>query len=230
MTGWENVKDRFEKGLNLDQFHVLDINNDGLDDVIFNGFYGGEGEAIKFFVQNGSGYTVSKAFAGRIKRIEKSDLTGFLNFEIHDYPCCAGIVNHIIILAAVQNGSSINFNITSDIAYMYDVTNPNKSIDPIPFITVNPEYKLRSQPVIDNEYDNLPDGYLFDGNTCAVYPKGSTGYAISNETDSTGRVWWLVIMENNLPPIKTNLSSGRNDSNGYHTVGWMSSKYVKRLN
>ena len=39
--------------------------------------------------------------------------------------------------------------------------------------------------------------------------KGHKGKSFASETDETGRVWWYVIMDNNI-------------------AGWMSSKYLEK--
>jgi hypothetical protein len=89
---------------------------------------------------------------------------------------------------------------------------------------------LRVQPEINNSYNNLPEDEIIDGNTAAIFPIDSRGFAIAEETDDTGRVWWFVIMENNESLIKSNLYPGNNKVMGYRTLGWMSSRYVRKLN
>ena len=93
---WGDVKKVVENSVKLRSFHLIDINSDGLEDIIFNGYFGGEGEGILFFVKSGNDYKRSKAFAGRIVSIERSEVTGFLTFEIHDYHCCAGLILEVL--------------------------------------------------------------------------------------------------------------------------------------
>lgn len=226
---WGYVRENVKNGQQLNSFHQIDFNADGLNDIIFEGFFGGEGEALVFFINEGDSYQKSQEIKGRIERIEKSSNNGFLSFTIHDYHCCAGFVDHILTLDIVRQGSSYDFIFHNDFAYMYDTEQPTKFMLEIPFITVNPEYKLRAQPVINESYDNLPEDEIIDGNTAAIYPEGSRGYAIAEQTDETGRVWWFVIMENNIEPLKSNLYTGNNKLN-FRSLGWMSSRFVKKLN
>ena len=67
-----------------------------------------------------------------------------------------------------------------------------------------------------------------NGNIVQTYTTRSKGYAISQRTDSTGRIWWFVIMLNNLN-LKDNSTVGDNNTIHHYSSGWMSSKYLKAL-
>ncbi|MDW3197030.1 MAG: hypothetical protein R8G66_31925 [Cytophagales bacterium] len=226
---FDYVRENVKKGEQLDSFHLIDINADGLNDVIFEGFDGGNEESLVFYINTGDTYQKSRVIKGRIQRIERSSNNSLLSFTIHDYHCCATFVDHILTLDIVRKESKYEFILHNDFAYMYDTEQPDHFISKTPFVTINAEYKLRAQPIIDNNYDNLPEEEIIDGNTVAIYPKGSRGYAIAKHTDETERIWWFVVMENNLKPLKSNLYTGNNELS-FRSLGWMSSRYVKKLN
>ena len=105
---------------------------------------------------------------------------------------------------------------------------PGKAISRALFKTITEEYKLRLEPFInDTSTSSYPE--LVQGNTIAIYPKESLGYALSQQQDDTGRIWWFVIMKNNLKPISSVMYSGFYENDDYYSCGWMSSRFLKKI-
>lgn len=78
-------------------------------------------------------------------------------------------------------------------------------------------------PYIDSSQKYNEDLHI-NGNIVQTYTKGSKGYAISERVDSSGRVWWFVVMLNNLN-LNGSFSEGSNNSITNYSIGWMSSRY-----
>ncbi|MEP2025027.1 MAG: hypothetical protein ABJH98_12075 [Reichenbachiella sp.] len=214
-----------DESIDLNLFHVLDINNDGLLDVAYSGMYA-EGTATFFYLNKGSQYEQSDMIPGGIIRIERLPLSNFLEIKTHLRPCCAGSVHtHSIYLVHSKN-NGIKITNLNNVDYYEDTLEPNQQIKKTRFVTTRPEYKLRATPEIDSELKNWRE--IIDGNTVAIYPKGSRGLAIAESTDETGRVWWFVIMDNNIKPIKS-LIYYNDDPKGSQSMGWMSSRFVDKV-
>ncbi len=206
-------------------YHIIDINIDGLLDLVYSGPLGEDFGAI-IYLNNGSEFERSDVIAGEVVRVERTRLLNCLEIKTHMRPCCLGQV-HTLSSYLAYAYLGIKVIDVSNISYMEGTAEPMRFIDEIRFITTNAEYKLRATPEILTEFNAWPE--TFDGNTCAIYPSGSRGSAIAESTDDTGRVWWFVIMENNLDPIKS-LLPYHSRSGGYKSMGWMSSRFVKKLN
>jgi len=97
----------------------------------------------------------------------------------------------------------------------------------IPFKVSSEKYNLRLSPEIDSTTDYF--GRDFYGNEIAEYPKGSLGYALAEKKDSSGRIWWFVLMTNNIIPIRSFYPRWEGAPIKYFSIGWMSSKYLERL-
>lgn len=205
-------------------FHVLDINNDGLLDVAYSGVYA-EGTATFFYLNKGLKHEQSDMIPGEVVRIERLPLSNYLEIKTHLRPCCVGSVHtHSIYLVHSNNGLKVS-NL-DNVDFYEDTLEPNESIKKTRFVTTRPEYKLRVTPEIAANFDKWIES--IDGNTVAIYPKGSRGIAIAESTDETGRIWWFVIMDNNVQPIKS-LMYYNNNPKGSKSMGWMSSRFVDKL-
>ena len=204
----------------LQYFHVTNIDNDELLDVIYAGPYG-EGNASIIYKNNGNSFTASGLIPGKIVGARKSELSGILEIKTHEYPCCASNEHYLRTIIPFAIGDSTRIMQIEEYVYLEDTKEPVNKMKKVSFATVNEEYKLRLSPYIDSDHRFHPE--TIDGNTISIYPKGSRGIAIAKESDETGRIWWFVIMENNLEPIKTIMHNGENSK----SMGWMSSRYVE---
>lgn len=212
---------------NLELFHILDINNDGLLDISYSGPKA-EGEGTVFYLNNGDTFLESDWIHGKVININRLEISKLLEVQTYAMPCCAGFVyalKTVLLKSNIHTG--IEIIELDELNYMSGTLEPNNLITTQRFTTVNQEYKLRSSPEINPQADIWTEN--IDGNTVAIYPSGSRGTAIGQKSDETGRIWWFVIMENNLQPDKS-LMYYQNDPKGNKSMGWMSSKYVKKIN
>ena len=190
---------------------------------MYDGPYG-EGYAAIIYQNKGNNIFKSDIIPGKLVEINRSELTGILEFKSYQMSCCGGVWNYLHTTTIVPRANSIEVVIVVQDVYLDATKEPSNFIDKIHFTTINPEYKLRATPKIESTFDQWPE--KFDGNTVALYPEGSKGIAIAKETDETGRIWWFVIMENNLNPVKS-IMYNNNDPGDTRSLGWMSSRYVK---
>lgn len=203
----------------LADFHFVDLNGDKILDFIYLGYAGGEQPSTIAFTQNTKGYfkRVFEAI-GTIYEISNIALVdGCLKFKVvKNDECydCLGVVNSTTYLACKGTFTEIERLSFTKSTEVPDITF-NKQ-----FKVVNPQYYLRSTPVVENE-GNTPDA-LF-GNVVAEYSAGAMGYAYASREDETGRVWWFVA-------IKSDEASKVlfQQKEGY-IIGWMSSRFLEEL-
>ncbi|MEP0366411.1 MAG: hypothetical protein ABJN36_15215 [Cyclobacteriaceae bacterium] len=209
---------------NLSDYYVFDVTEDGLLDIIYSGPYG-EGNAVIIFENRNGHFIQSDAIPGELTGLRRMELSRTIEIQTHSYPCCAGSLHSIRVVVVNSTPKKVELITLSKIDFIEGTADLIHSMNPVIFETVNPEYRLRATPQILNDYD-LGIETIDGSNTVATYPSGSIGSAVGKTVDDTGRIWWMVIMKNNLKPIKT-LMYYNNDSRGSESIGWMSSNFVK---
>ena len=220
----DHVADNFN--LYKNSLNPVDFNSDGLTDIIFYGNPGGaETNFVICCMNTGTGYQEKLTAQGNIIELSEYTTKRGLEITIHNYACCLGEFDHIYKYIPDSNSKIFSFIKSDDIALYNQCTAPDNYLTTnIEFMVTTNGYSLRADPFIDNT------SYRFmqkiKGNTLAIYPKNSTGYAIAEKYDNTGRKWWYVIMNNNINPIKSIFESGFDYSNNYKLSGWMSSRYL----
>lgn len=219
---WHDLETAFE---NIDKYHLIDIDNDNVDEIIYNGYSGSEGEMVLILKQIDNKYSIIQTFFGRIVNIEKEN--DFQNLTVLDYSCCGGYVDHIQFFK--YDADLNNYIIGRDLAKLEIMADDASYVKPIKFEVVRDQYNLRFNPKIVPNLNSA--NYDFDliqnQNISAIYSKGATGTAIAENIDETGRIWWLVIMNDNYL-IQSIFYEGNNECYSYQLIGWMSSKYLKR--
>lgn len=210
----------------LSNYHVFDITEDGLLDIIYSG-PSGEGSAVILFENRNGRFIESDFIYGELTGLKRLELSRTIEIQTHAYPCCAGVLHTLRTVVVISNPDELEVITLSQLDYVDATADRTQRMTPIVFETINPEYKLRATPEILTEYD-LGIETIDGGNTVAIYPEGSIGKAVGKSTDETGRVWWLVIMQNNINPLNT-LMYYQNDPKGSQSIGWMSSNFVKEL-
>ena len=214
------IAKQYAAGTNYPSFHFLDLDSDSQVDIIFNGKTG-TGDGIVLFLKSGSGYIQSNTLGGNIVGIERSTLSGHVHFKIQHDPSGE---EHYRLIASLSIRPN-DFKMLTSAEYSYKTTTeiPTTFFSPKPF-TTKTEYNLRAQP----KFNASPNKWLekIESNVVAVYPVGSIGKAIAQKTDTAGRVWWFVIMENNLWPTRSLLVYKKPTN---MSMGWMSSKFLVPL-
>lgn len=210
----------------IDSFHAKDIDQDGWVDIVYMGWNGGEGEMLLILKNDQGDFTITQSFTGTI--VEWKDSNQGPAFKLLDYGCCGGWVDHLVTVNYSKEKQQ--FQIVDDIANMVVVDSTLNYMDPIRFEIINNKYNLRYAPEIETgiHKDDTPFDVIDGQNISAVYAKGDRGTALASQIDSTGRVWWLVVMDN-APMGESLFYKGNDEYANYRPVSWMSSRYVRRI-
>ncbi len=195
----------------------IDLDNDGDMDFIYGSWSGGEHSIVIFY------FNVNSNFQDTMMN---GSITGVLNQNedtriiVTDPPCCDGITGSIKELTFTKDMFSIKR------IYYYVTLNEEPSELTLwnEFETTQSTYNLRYSPEVNNEIEEYPVR-TWEGNITAKYSKGSTGIALAQKTDSTGRIWYFSAMTNNIEPTFKQFEIHENDEKGYF-LGWISSRYV----
>jgi len=206
---------------------AVDLNNDGLQDVIYSGPSGGEPSIVYFFIQTNSGFEeVFEAMQG----IEKVIWNGQLLDKVFtsDWGCCAAfhLINSVYEVKYNQQNKPNFTKVFQTIEVGDELTKPKSYFsDPIEFTVDNEGYKLRLTPQIDDttEYQWIE----ITGNTIATLKQGTRGTALASQTDETGRVWWYVSID--LDDNVQNCILRNTDEFPTKVIGWISSRYVTQI-
>jgi hypothetical protein len=204
-------------------FHFLHLNSDTLIDVIYEGWSGGEPDVSKFFYNTGDTFKLQFEAYQYISDLILKD--GRLeSFTTVDFGCCAEYVEWEKL-----------FKVNNDSLYLiYKKAKINQTVEPKTyfkktkkFIVENSPYYLRYEPKIND--DELYSPWMESiGNRVAEYTKGDQGIAFAEKTDSTGRIWWFVEMQEKKN-IQYNIIY-ESETNKSKYLGWMSSKFLKEIN
>lgn len=207
-----------------DYMKSVDLNNDGLYDVVYSGPNGGESNIVYFFIQTNSGF--EKVFEA-MQGVNKVTWSGELldKVLISDWGCCAEIhlINSVFEVDYDNQNKPVFTKIYQTIEVDEYLVKPKHFFkEPIEFEVDNEDYKLRLSPLID---DTTNCQWLdLAGNTIATLRTGTQGIALASKTDETGRTWWYVAIEQN-ENVKTSILP-TTDYPSTKIIGWLSSRYV----
>lgn len=224
------------KYANLDslasRLHFLDINGDNRLDVIFEGANGGEATQIIFFINLGNTYKVVFSDIQRVFKMEWKE-NKLHKLYIYDGGCCADFMEFKRIYQAKYDGSNIpDFIEMSQATSIREAEKPDTVWEnPICFEVLNDAYNIRSFPKVDDLSSQpwtegrpeSPD----HGNIIGKLSKGATGTALAKKTDSSGREWWYVEMDEEFYPL--GYAYSREMDYPTKVIGWISSRFVKAL-
>ena len=214
----------------LNTCHLIDIDNDFQLDIIqyYNEVSIGEKLTI-YLNKNGKLEKIYDTF-GKIL---------FFNREITNSPIqiiqfvCTNSGNLTYsfdeIIISKSEGNNL-FSLRKETILLYGETIiPEEQTIYIPFKVLNNKYKLRTEPKIDNKEITSPYNM---GNTIAEFSIGDLGTAIAEKKDDTGRIWWFVVMNNNV--IKDwndylHIDFEYENNRNMKIFGWISSRYLEKI-
>lgn len=206
----------------------VDINNDGLKDVVYSGPSGGEPNVVYFFIQTSSGFDqVFEVMQGIVKVTWEGELLN--QVFVSDWGCCAAI--HLVnsVYDVEYDGRykrPIFRKVFQSIEVGGQLVKPkNYFSDPIEFVVENDGYKLRIAPMIDDS--TTFHSIEITGNTFATLRQGTTGTALASQTDDTGRIWWYVAID--FDKNVQNCIMRTPDEFPTKVIGWLSSRYVTNI-
>jgi hypothetical protein len=204
-------------------FHFLHLNSDTLIDVIYEGWSGGEPDVSKFFYNVGDKFQLKFEASQYISDLSIKD--GRLqSFKTVDFGCCAEYVEW-------ENFYNVN---NDSLHLIYKRAKINQTIKPKTYFNTAKKFIVKNSPYYLRYEPNINDDELYSpwmesiGNRVALYNKGDKGFAFAEKTDSTGRIWWFVEMQE-----KTNIQYNiiyESETNKSKYLGWMSSRFLKEIN
>lgn len=206
---------------------TVDLNNDGLKDIVYSGPSGGEPNIVYFFLQTHVGF---KQVFNIMQAIEKVVWKGQLLKQVFtsDWGCCGSIQLNNCVYDVKYNTQNVPIftKVFQSIEVDEKLVKPKNYFPaPIQFNVDNEGYKLRLSPIIDKttKYEELNT----KGNAIATLKKGTIGKALASKVDKTGRVWWYVSIpfDNNVQ----NCILSPPDKFKTYIIGWLSSRYVTKI-
>lgn len=211
-----------------DKFHFIDIDNDQVNEIVYNGWNGGEGEMVVVYKLIKNQLVEVQKFYGRILSIRINEMNQ-TRFIVYDYSCCAGYVDHLQTFDF--NSKTKLFEIKSAIAKINQTDIPDTWLEPFRFEIQKTPYNLRYSPeILKVQIRDSPFSDPIKGeNIAAIYQAGDKGTVYAESTDSSGRVWWFVVMDAMPKSGEVVYYDGNNEFKNYQPVGWISSKYVERI-
>jgi hypothetical protein len=232
-------KDSIQYGLDfttnglIHSLHLIDLNKDGVDEIIFNGLSDEEGNRIAIFKKEKTSYT--KIFSARQNLTEIIIAKDRLYLYISDPGCCAEYSTIQKIFKADLNLSISSFQQT----YQSQIINGTKLPDSlfkktIRFKVTLEAYKVRLEPAFDDsskkDYDDMNE-FKPSGNIIAKLPNYTIGNALGYMTDPSGTKWWFVEIDEKAR--LRNVKYDRTDQTKKYPTrrkGWINSKYIKKIN
>ncbi len=216
---------------NLHNFHFFDYNGDGNIDIIYTGDAGTDSERTLIFVRgDNSDYVKKFDKFGSVVNLSSAicQKTPPYTFVLKEVECCGG---NCVVYQAYQPVNE-NGSFQLHLSMKYSIIKGTKFPDvyfnkKLLFRVTSDIYNLRLNPTIDSVTTNV--GLHIRGNVVAEYSKGAEGYAIAQTKDKTGRIWWFVIMLNNNKPIQSIFDGGDNGDYKFYSLGWISSKYLEKV-
>ena len=211
--------------------HIVDFNGDGLNDIIFNGYLGGEAEYIIIFINTGQSFVKIFTETQKFHKIVIKDRKAH-RLYVRDGGCCCDYIGTNKIFSVNYNSELPVINLISQTQFVNisQEEYPGKYFEePIKFEVLNDRYNIRFSPVINDTTEIGYCGELRYGNSLGKIKSGSIGYALAEKNDSTGRTWWYVAMQPNAEIYESVYYDEKISPNTYK-LGWISSRFVKEIN
>lgn len=206
--------------------HELDLNNDGLEDIIFDGQSGGEPRQISIYINRGKQF---KKIFNDYQGILKLEFTkGILStLTIKDWGCCAEVNVANKFYKVIEIDNELKFKLVKIVKYIDGTKLPKKYCTTTKVLKIlNNNYNLRASPVIDDTTEFYYGGEPTIGNTVGLIKEGSLGTVIGESIDDTGRVWYFVSIMPEFE-LKATVFYDSADEIKSHKCGWVSSRFVE---
>lgn len=225
-----HLRDNNEEFLEMQKghSHIVNLNNDKYPDlIVYWTSYFNENMLEIYLNIGGKELKQLIRRPGRITLFEKhSPLSPLrINLKTYQYSSPPFLAEYTELTFLPEEG-----NLRSSIIDFYDGTLfPNQLTRSIPIKVTQPKYRLRRTPEIDNGKMEAPDDA---GNIIQELTVGDVGIALAEKTDDTGRIWWFVLMNNNIVKNANDyffINTDEQDKIQNPCFGWISSRYVKIL-
>jgi len=208
------------------EVRAVDLNNDKLADIIYQGPHMGEGSVVHIFIQTDSGF--EKSFT-TMQGIVTVDWDGerLDKLYVKNWGCCAdpNLTNSVYQVSFSNSNPTFKL-IWESVELRSFVTKPKSTFEPKRFEIAMEQYKLRANPWIDDVTANEFLGIT--GNTIGILKQGFKGTAYAASEDETGRIWWYVLIDKEYELENTYINYEYHDFKP-HLLGWISSRFVNEI-
>ncbi|PZR22013.1 MAG: hypothetical protein DI539_06570 [Flavobacterium psychrophilum] len=200
----------------LEHLHLIDINGDNKNDIVFQGYWEGEPQITQLFIQSNNGYRKIFTQYQYIHSLVFKDKK-LTSFKMANPGCCADpqFVEHEYIVSYSDKFSV--FKLNKSIGYYIGMEKPKHKFDSEKEfnITVNNAALRVDSYILDNVEHPM---YGPGGNVISKYKKATKGKAIAYKTEGD-KSWIYAIM-----PLKDGFSFyDFNEQKGIpsYTYGWI---------
>lgn len=217
-------------------YHILDFSGDARADVIYSGWNldrrtctAAEGALTVLFESEGD--TLAEVFTDHATVVGAWRATPWhpLSLTLRADGCCGDFYVHWTFVRP-SLAPSLRWDEYDHLVgtYMTLARLPRAFFDrPRPFITRQPQYHLRAEPIVDDTSESPLMQLEQRGNVLATYDAGATGVALAEARDSEGRIWWLVVMNpGKLLRIAGESAEAVARAQGHRRLGWMSARFL----
>ncbi|MDD4051362.1 MAG: hypothetical protein PHR28_05620 [candidate division Zixibacteria bacterium] len=216
----------------LERTHLMDIDADGIDDIIFNGFTGSgaESEIILICRRTERGLQTALKAWGRITGIYRISPWGPVGFRVFAYGCCGATDDYVEDYYSSLYCGMIKYQLASRILIERQTPLPRSFyLKGKPFQIPRDGGKLRYGPVVDDEVMEDEDHRIAHGNVLVDYSISAAGIVLGEEVDSLGMMWEFVLMNSDAKPTWEFYTDhrGGNSEERARIVGWIEAPYLR---
>jgi hypothetical protein len=208
--------------------HVIDFNYDGLNDIVFDGPNGSEANFIYFFLNKGNSFEL--LFEG-LQGIFKMEMNNhkISKIYIQDWGCCCEYIIRNYIYEFNYETSIPKIELINSFQYLKDTELPISYLEqPIEFKVLQNKYNIRTSTNLNDTTTLFDCGEIVTGNVLGKISSESIGYALSEKTDATGRIWWYVALKPETTIFNSRFYDPEEEAKSFK-LGWISSRFVEKL-
>lgn len=198
-------------------FHVVDINGDGLDDIIYTGpalCAEGSRTVVWYLVGGKYALTGDQAWSVRALKIRPGKSPSISSVAAG---CCADPMDEYHL------GEFTNIRMQGSVKVTKDTVHPESSLaSPKAFKSLR-EIALRSAPAASNAYDEGRSqmmAHAIFGNILSRFLQGASGSVLAEREDKSGVLWAYVRIESDSDAL-------RKDAPYLANVGWVEMKDLR---
>lgn len=208
--------------------HVVDINGDKKEDIVFDGQTLGEPREISIFINQGK--TFKKVFSDRQGILKMEFKDGSLSrLHLLDWGCCADYRSFVKFYDVKLEKGELKFKFQAKFQYIQNTNLPQLYCDTLKQIKVlNNMYNLRSMPWVDDTSSYGYEGQEVKGNVLGKLPKDAKALVLAKEFDATNRLWYFVAVLPKCDLTQTVFFEDPKEIKSYK-CGWISSRFVVEL-
>lgn len=204
---------------NFPQFlHLVNIDNDLKPDAIFYWPDNSNEPIFEIYLNKGGNLQLVLEKRGTITDSNINRFFGSIRFTLHEVGYTSPpFLNRIHTIEISTNRNKIE---DDTILYFGELETPAKLDLHHRFEVTQPKYRLRNSPEIN------------DHNIICELSNGDQGMALASKTDETGRVWWFVLVDNNIQKSTDDyfyIDSSSPEGLNKKMLGWISSRFAKKV-